>query len=491
MPNVSYVRPELKAKLNQYNQIIDCIEGEEQVKSKETIYLPQPNPTDESLENLARYDAYLKRAVFYNVVDRTLTGLVGQIFAKDAVIELPRGLDVVGENANGEGVTLTQLAKKTTAEVVALGRSGLWVDYPTTDGVTTRSDLESGYIRPVILTYDAKSIINWRTKERGAKQILSLVVLQEDYITSDDGFETETKIQWRVLRLGKSPENMVPGLIDDDDVYTVEIWKDIDNKSGISEAYQPQDAAGKYLTEIPFTFVGSLNNDSDVDTAPMYDMSVMNIGHFRNSADYEESCFVTGQPTVFVSGLTEDWLTKVLGGKITFGARGGVALPLDAGAELLQAAPNSMPFEAMQHKERQMVSLGAKLVEQSTVQRTATEAGIESANENSVLATISKNVSNAYKFALEQCTLFTGDSGNIVFELNSDFDSKFMSLDDTMKIVSTWQQGALSFTEMRENLDRMDITTQTSEEAANEIEIEKKAAIELENQRVQNNQPND
>lgn len=490
MANVSYVRPELKKKLNQYNQILDCIEGEETVKSKKTTYLPQPNPDDTSDENQARYEAYLKRAVFYNVTSRTLSGMTGQIFAKDPVINLPTGLEIVGENANGEGVSLIQLAKKTTDEVISLGRSGLWVDYPTTDGLSTRLDLEAGYIRPVILNYEAKSIINWRTEARGAEQILSLVVLKEEYISADDGFEIEKSFQYRVLRLGKSAENPIPGLTDDKNVYTVEIWRETNNASEVAEAYQPRDAQGNWLTEIPFTFVGSENNDSEVDDAPMYDISTMNIGHYRNSADYEESSFIVGQPTVFVTGLYEDWLEKTLGGQISFGSRGGIPLPKDASAGLLQAQPNSMPFEAMAHKERQMVALGAKLVEQANVQRTATEANIESANENSILSTISKNVTDAYEFALEQCALFTGDTSDIQFELNRDFDFKFMSLDDVMKIIGAWQQNAISFTEMRDNLHRMDITSQDDREAKDEIEQEQQAQVDLDNQRIQNNQNN-
>jgi hypothetical protein len=46
---------------------------------------------------------------------------------------------------------------------------------------------------------------------------------------------------------------------------------------------------------------------------------------------------------------------------------------------------NTMPKEAMEAKERQMVALGAKLVEQKQVQRTAMEAGMEEASTSSLL----------------------------------------------------------------------------------------------------------
>ena len=59
----------------------------------------------------------------------------------------------------------------------------------------------------------------------------------------------------------------------------------------------------------------------------MYDLAVLNIAHYRNSADYEESCFVTGQPTVWASGLTEAWVEDVLKGELRLGSFGGIPLP--------------------------------------------------------------------------------------------------------------------------------------------------------------------
>ena len=65
MPNVSFVRPELSKLFPLYYLIRDAIAGEPTVKAARTTYLPMPNAEDQSKENKARYEAYLKRAVFY------------------------------------------------------------------------------------------------------------------------------------------------------------------------------------------------------------------------------------------------------------------------------------------------------------------------------------------------------------------------------------------------------------------------------------------
>lgn len=463
---VNYEKKELIAAKPIYKTVRDCLAGQTAIKAAKTEYLPQPNASDDSLENQVRYDAYLDRAVFYNVTARTLRGLVGQIFMRDPVVKFPALLQIVNDNANGEGLDLTQLSKRTVQRVLAYGRAGLFVDYPATEGAASRLELTMGAIRPTIEGYEPWDIINWRTTSRGAEEILSLVVLRETYVQKDDGFEETLGTQYRVLRLGPSVQNRY---FEPSDFYTVEVWRSSEGSMGIAQSYQPRDAAGRPLTEIPFTFVGSENNDSEIDIAPLYDIAALNVAHYRNSADYEESCFVVGQPTIVSTGLTEQWVTEVLKGVIPFGSRGGLPLPSGADAKLLQAEANTMVYEAMQHKENQMVALGAKLVEQKTVQRTATEASMDNASENSALASCAKNVSAAYEWALTKCAEFVGASGEIVFQLNSDFDLSAMNTADRAEVIKDWQAGAITWGEMRAVMKKANIATEDDDKAKEEI----------------------
>jgi len=473
MPNVAFVRKDLKALLPLYQLIRDAIDGEVKIKAGKTKYLPQPNAEDESDENIQRYKAYVERAVFYNVTARTLKGFVGQVFLRDPVIEVPTLLKIVEEDANGGGVNITQSSKKAVGYVLSHGRAGLFVDYPATEGVASRAQLEAGDIRPTLNLYAPWRVLNWRTTKRGAREILSLVVLSETYIQSDDGFEMKEAEQFRVLRLGKSKDNVQDNIDEGEDVYTVEVWRKEGGKFGISESYQPRDSSGALLKEIPFTFIGAENNDVDIDNPPLYDLASLNVAHYRNSADYEESCFIVGQPTPYFAGLTEEWVNKVMGGTVTLGSRGAVPLPEGGSAGLLQAEANTMPKEAMEHKERQMVALGAKLVEQATVQRTATEADLEATSENSTLSSSAKNVSAAYKWGLEWCAVFVGvPETGIVFELNTEFDIANMTPQERAQVISEWQSGAITFGEMRENLRKAGVAKLDDAKAKTEIEAE-------------------
>lgn len=461
--------------LPDYELIRDCVAGQRQIKKAQTKYLPDPDEAEPDVnERAARYKAYLARSVFYGVTGRTLRGLVGLVFDKDPAIEIPDLLAPVKEDATGSGTSLDQQAQAALADVVGLGRAGVLTDYPRTTGATTRRQALDGNVRPTIIRYKPEQIINWRTRTVGAKVLLALVVIKEGYVVEDDGFAETPGTQYRVLRLDAAG------------VYQVEIHRDIESAGlAIFETYTPTDGKGQPLREIPFSFIGAEDNDPDVDRPPLLDIAELNIAHYRNSADYEESCFMVGQPTPVLAGLTKQWVDEALGGRVRFGSRGAIPLPVGGSAELLQASENTMPMEGMKHKEDQMIALGAKLIENSGTQQTATEATQDHVMDNSVLGTCARNVSKAYRKALNWAWLYmTGeivdDPEVIDYELNTDFASRMLTAADRTEIVSEWQKGAITWEEMRWNLKRSGVAYEDDEEAKDTIASAKEEQIAME-----------
>jgi len=68
-----------------------------------------------------------------------------------------------------------------------------------------------------------------------------------------------------------------------------------------------------------------------------------------------------------------------------------------------------MIFEAMAAKEKQMVTLGGKIVEQQQIRRTATQSGIDHIAEQSALNTSLTNMSTAIQLSLTRAYGFLGD----------------------------------------------------------------------------------
>lgn len=483
-PRVHFVRPELLELMPEYDLISDAIAGETVIKRRGTKYLPMPDSTNKECDNVQRYKDYVTRAVYYNVTRRTLLGLVGQVFMRAPVVELPEGLKPLEKDATGTGIPLVQQAEMTLGAVLAFSRAGVFVDYPKTEMPTTREQIEKGLMRPTIYAYEPREIINWRVQERGAKDILSLVVLWESYPFFDNGFEIKRAEQYRVLKLDESGH------------YIQEIWRQQEPKefgevrsNSINaqkkefewvqhEIFKPVDFNGMPFDEIPFTFVGTSNNDSTPDRPNFYDLASLNIAHYRNSADYEEACFIMGQPTLVVSGLTPNWYEETLKGKIKIGSRGGIPLPEGGDAKLLQPAANDMVFAAMEHKERQMVALGAKLVEQQQVQRTATETRLEASADGSILSACTANVQVAYEFALEWAQRFVGNASAFKFEINKDFDISKISAEDQRQAVDNWQKGIMGFQEVRDILKKAGLATMDDE-------LVKQEALQIKEQNIE------
>jgi hypothetical protein len=472
--NVRFIRAELRRYLNQYRRIKHCIEGEEKIKEKGNLYLPQPDPTNTSAENVERYRQYVERAVFYNATRRTLAGLIGEIYAIMPEVVAPPALDASIADATGGGVSLVQQSVEAAHNVLAYSRCGLLIDYPTTESGATQAQVEDGDIRPVFRVFAPWHILNWRTIVRGSLVILSMVVIEEWVEDHRDTFEVRMIPQWRVLRLDAQGE------------YVVDIYRSLSGvgatsvstgeqgvQLGISSTVKPTDANGEPFRELPFKFIGATNNSHLLDPPLLYDLASLNIGHYRNSADYEESSFTVGQPTYWFAGLTKDWVKDVLGNRVETGSRASVALPEKGTAGVLQVAPNSQPFEAMQQKERQMVALGAKLVENKQVQRTATESTMDQRTENSILSTAANNVSDAFTWGLQWACRFVGvEETTSKFQCNTEFAIHKLSPQDQAQLVATWQAGLIDTEEARAGLKKSGIAFKKDEEAQAAIDAE-------------------
>jgi hypothetical protein len=477
MPNIGFIRDEVLSQLEKWGTIRDCVEGEIAVKKGKEKYLPKPQALGDPEEIATRYKSYLTRANFYWATGRTLEGLVGQVFSKDPNIDLPPEIAFLEENIDGAGNSIKQQSKRTLSDVVSLGRCGLLADFPTLEfgQVTTKADVQTGRIRPRVLFYSAERVINWRQTNQGGETYLTLLVLTEDKTESEDGFEITTKPRWRVFQC-------------DGVQVQVTIWKENPKPKDPKDKYEIEsgpftllDHKSFAMDRIPFTFIGSKNNDASVDASPMFGLAAINIAHYRNSADLEESSFIVGQSTPVFAGLTQDWVDENFKNGVHFGSRTAIPLPVGGSATLLQASPNPLPLELMRHKENQMRALGAKLIDESAVPETATGKVIEATSESSILSSAAKNVSEAYRKTIWFASRFLGevDPEKIIFEFNTDFGFAGMDAQERAQLIAEWHGELITWEEARDSLRRAGIATIEDEEAKKQIEVEAAARGEF------------
>ncbi|MTB46341.1 DUF4055 domain-containing protein [Providencia sp. wls1950] len=427
--NVDFTRPEYKTAAPQWELVRAVCRGGEEVKS----YLPELEEK-ESERKKKRNKDYQDRAVFYPITGNTRNGMIGMAFKKDPLIAVAEKLSCLKDDADGAGSSIYQLAQSSLESVLEVGRHGLYVDY--------NSDSKL----PYIFQYRAEDIINWRTDRINGRTMLTLVVLRET-VEEADGFGFKDAIQYRVLVI-------------EDGKFICRVYRKTAGSSvyQIHSEYIPERAGNGAWDEIPFTFIGAQNNDHTIDEAPLLGLAKINLGHYRNSADYEDSVFFCGQVQPYIGGLNEQWRDWLQENGVMVGSRSPILLPDKGSYGYVQAQPNMLAKEAMDSKRDYMVALGAQLVSADSKVKTVIQSVGEQSAQTSILSICCSNVSDAFSKALMWCAEYLGlDTTDTFFEINKDLVNHIADSSMIREIVAAWQSGATRKSDLVRSLQKYDV----------------------------------
>jgi hypothetical protein len=443
---VNSTHPEYDANLPAWLRARDVFAGEDAVKAAAEKYLPRLDCQDDK-----EYLAYKNRASFFNASARTADGFVGLIFRRDPTFKLPDTGTGVGdaltefvEDADMQGTSLTAFSKKLVTEIINVGRSGTLVDWN-----------QKAEQRAYAAAYAAEDIINWHTERINGRNILTLVVLKEVNKTpalETDPFVPEEIQQLRVLKLVQVQSQWQ---------YQIEIWQflaDGQNASGISkrgkrkwklvENLTPL-RLGKPLPLIPFVFHGPRHSLPEVDKVPLADIIVVNLDHYRLTADYKHGMHFTALPTAWVSGFDKNSSLRI--GSST----AWVAETPGATAGYLEFHGQGLTtFErAMDRDEQLMAVLGTRMLEsRKRVGETAAAIELRQSGENSILNTVSLSVSASLTQVLRWVYWWNSTEpipdaigpDLVLASLNTDFSITGMLFQEITALVAAWQAGAIS-----------------------------------------------
>lgn len=398
-----------------------------------TSYLVWLNPLDKSEENTKRNEQYRERAIFYALASQTVTGMLGTVFKEWPTLTIPEVLDYLKINCDGAGVSIYQQSQAAADAVIRKARCGLYVSFPRTYGEVSQGQIQSGEVAARIHLYEPEQIINWRLVPQGNSTRLGLVVLKSGEEVPD-GYDVGTVDVYRELYLN-------------DMGFCVEReWREKEGTLEAGEEIYPTDFAGKKLTEIPFTFVGAESNDSSVDDSRISGIIELNIGHYRNSADYEDTIFYSGQAQPWMSGITQDHINTLKANNMYVGSRNLLGVPEGGSFGFASAPPNPLVRQAMLDKVDQMVSLGARMMQQGSATKTATQAAGEMEVQHSVLSLIASNVSEAYTRCLYWAMQYMGalPSGEeLAYTLRQDFTDIELSYDKLREMMHGFLAGSI------------------------------------------------
>jgi hypothetical protein len=400
----------------------DSDRGEIAVKKRGETYLRKPPGFGSSQEGRDLYDAYRHRAQFSEAVGPTVQGMVGVIHRTEAQIELPAAMEWVWETATRDGLPLEAFHRRITSEILLTGRYGILADANAAG-------------RSFLAGYTAESLINW-SEDR------DFYVLDECGLVRD-GFVWNQHDAYRVLELieGRYVQRVYEG----------------DLKIA-GEELQPSARGGVGLTEIPFVVVGPIDLTIPPQDPPLIGVARAALAEYQLSADYRWQLFMSGQETLFVINGTKP---DMVGAGVVVELQGGSGPAPDA----KYVGPAGTGIEAhrvaMADQREKAISMGARLFDMG---KKAAESGealkIRSSAQTATLTSVSMASAQALERSLRYLAILEGfRPEEVTVKPNLDFHGQPMTAQDAEALVRTWQQGAISYQTLYENLQRGEIAS--------------------------------
>ena len=386
--------------------------GSPALKLNNAEFLPQ----DYAETEVARYVAFCLRAYYVNLTGRTEKVLQGMVFRKDATFKLPSSMSRYLEDMDGNGESITQLAKAGLIQRLRKDRFVYLADFPSQQSGLTEAEEKAAGVRPICSTYSAENLINWRWGNAGGKRQLELVVLREEINDSDDEFGYDPKIQYRVLRLREGK-------------YTQQVYGE-DNQP-ITEEFTPM-----MKNSIPFDHI-PIHGVRELEVAAMQPVAEVNLAYYRNTASLEDMLDVVSTPILHIDvGETtiQEWNDNNTG-TVKVGVRSGIKTK-GGKVEFVQAHERPLVRVAREDKFAELSAIGASIVSQGGQAETAEAARIRAGSATSQLDNVVGDLSEDLEGVLGDMALFIGADGDIEYSLNTEFFDVGMSAEDLTAIVS-------------------------------------------------------
>lgn len=438
----SFLHPDYKQAKPDWNLIRDCVEGERRVKERGVEYLPAIGKGGQS------YDDYLQRAVFVNMVGRTISGLLGTVFRRPVkVLKKTARIEKLISEVSVDGYSLHLFAKLVSREVLTTGRCGILADHPPADQEGTA----------YLTHYIADNILSWRTQRRNGKDVLTYVLLREivenlQFLGDSDlrppqlqgRPDTVLRARYRVLRLdgeGKyiqevyAPDDTVNGALTLESKPTQTIYPTIN---------------GARLDYIPFWIVGPESPSPSMQRSPVLDIATLNIAHYRTSAQLESGRYYTAIPVYWTNVKPGEE-----GGDYTIGPSVVLELPPESKLGIAEYFGSGLSHlaQSLLEKEQHISDLGGRVIHaragESSLSDNATQ--MKNINETSILTNLTESVSQALTWAFRTVLLwenFEVEAKSVTVKLNQDFKLLTIGARELRAVALLHQEGLLPIQEV-------------------------------------------
>lgn len=357
--------------------IRDCLLGSQEIKSKQEFYLPRLEEMDDN-----EYIAYLDRAVFYNMLTRTVEALSGTIFQRDPKVQDidQRWLDALNDgDSTAEGISFAEFLVQIAEALIQMGRFGVLLDRDA-----------DGNRAPFFRGYDTENILDWQVEKVDGRDTVVQIVLREfeEVTTRRVGERRDWRVVTRVLSLDiEDGKRIYRQYIYEADGLTADL-------SQITPEVVTPTMRGRPFDFIPFQFFGAKLNTPTVSRPPMADICDLNLAHYKAYAHLEHGRFYTAMPIwyVAVNPTSQQRPEYKLGSSMVWEVAQGEK------PGIIEFNGNGLKFleTSLQDKETQIAMIGGRFVAGAarSISESDEQASLNEKNERSLLLRLVKNINS-------------------------------------------------------------------------------------------------
>lgn len=437
---ISSKHPEYQANYKRWEKVRKVVDNDAQE------YLRKLKDKD-----VVRLQNYKESAILTNFTALTLEAFIGLIFKELPEVSLPTELEYMLEDATGDGRGLIQLSQQIMKEMFIAGRCMAFVDVDAQDEDIIKNKLNTQNVLSRIVMTRAERFINWGDERINNEDVNIFNVIHESRYEADsnDIFEYKAKDYYRLLIL-------------EDGVYKQKLYKSDDLLGEVII----RNSRGQPLTRLPNQIFGSRDNNLGIDKPVLEDIALMNLGHYRNSADEEEMGHIVAQPTLFMGGeWTGSQFKEAHKNGIYVGAKGGNYIGPGSWAQYLQVNPTQLISEMMKDKVQRMIYMGARVVTPPGGRETAESVRLRHSAQNSIFETAISNFEEGIENLLRIQTQFQGGNPEEVsFKFSRKFAKEAVDPQAWLAMLSIYDRNLLTKNEMRENLIKSGVASPATTE---------------------------
>jgi len=456
--NLTTPHPMYTKNLDVWEKCRDATAGQEEIKEGGTKYLPMLNG-----QTMEKYKNYKHRSHWYNASGRTAKIYLDMIFRKSPNIFYKNDLseddtppDNFFDDVSADGKSLDEFIHDVADNLIKYNRCGVLVDFPDNKDLFNAASAyeyeeisKKRGLSPVLSLYNTFSIVNWSWTYIDRKVIPMYFVLKEEMY---DGVQLGTMSPvktdtYRILFLEpyegwyRYKQIILKGIVNGSST----------DKFAVEEVIYPK-MDGEYIPFIPFYVMDDRGIQFKEIKKPMInDLVNVNIGHYMNSADWENELHMVGHKTVFFPG----WDKKIYGNPVIGGALAG---PANCEPKLLEASSDSGIRKEMDEKVKEMAVLGTELIIGSSYVASVDTAKVAGTSETAALTVLANKLGKTFSIISRFLLKWAGyeDTG-VNIQVNTDYYQDDISGEELLSWMKAWQQGGISFETYFYNLKKKEV----------------------------------